>query len=49
MHPLGNDNKILKLRLNVKFKHLSPLRTVMAYDYCRAAKHIDGEDALIRQ
>ena len=48
MHLLGNDNKILNLRLNVKIKLLSPLRIVIAYDYCRAAKHIHVENTAIR-
>ena len=47
MHPLGNDNKILNLRPNVKLEHLSPLRIVIAYDHCRAAKHIDVENNAI--
>lgn len=33
----------------MKFKLSSPLRTVIAYDYCRAAKHIYVEDTAIRQ
>ena len=32
----------------MKFKHLSPLRTVIAYDYSRAAKHIHVEHTAIR-
>ena len=49
MHPLGNDDKILKFRPNVKFKLLSPMRVVVAYDYCRAAKRIHVENTAIRQ
>ena len=49
MQALRNDNMILNLGLNMKFKLLPPLRTVTGYANCRAAKHIYVEDAAIRQ